>query len=184
MREEGHYYIRRVPKLPKKGNANTLYAIIGSTINEFFRWVPNGSYEEIKIGGGEQDNFSRTISVNVSDLSGNGTIKEQIVEYVNTLNYDKIDTDSDIWVEYDDTPIITLTAFNVDTEGDVCNTGASEEFLTTYYHNGAGKYPALGDIVYSDMEGLIALNEGEGVMRNGKGFTTDEDGILVEFSCL
>ena len=50
----------------------------------------------------DQDNFSRVINVTCDDLSGIGTIEEQIVEYVNSLNYNKEQTDSDIWIEYDD----------------------------------------------------------------------------------
>ena len=50
----------------------------------------------------DQDNFSRVINVTCDDLSGIGTIDEQIAEYVNSLNYNKEQTDSDIWIEYDD----------------------------------------------------------------------------------
>lgn len=50
----------------------------------------------------DQDNFSRVINVTCDDLSGIGTIEEQITEYVNSLNYNKEQTDSDIWIEYDD----------------------------------------------------------------------------------
>ena len=50
----------------------------------------------------DQDNFSRVINVTCDDLSGIGTIEEQIAEYVNSLNYNKEQTDSDIWIEYDD----------------------------------------------------------------------------------
>ncbi len=37
-KEEGHYTIKRVPSLPKRGNANWLYAIMGPDIKEFYRW--------------------------------------------------------------------------------------------------------------------------------------------------
>jgi hypothetical protein len=76
MREEGHYYIRRVPKLPKKGNANALYAIIGSTINEFFRWVPGGKYETITIGGSGIESIQAGTNVTIT---GTGTLGDPII---------------------------------------------------------------------------------------------------------
>ena len=55
MREEGHYIVRRVVKLPTKGNANVLYAIKTNDeepdkINILYRWIPKGKYQEIQIG--------------------------------------------------------------------------------------------------------------------------------------
>jgi hypothetical protein len=49
----------------------------------------------------EQDNFSRVITVVPSNLNGNGTLEEKIARYVNTLNYNKLETDSDIWIQFD-----------------------------------------------------------------------------------
>jgi hypothetical protein len=51
-REEGHYSIKRVRRLPSGGNANLLYAIIDDKIDTLYRWLPNGTYEPITIGGG------------------------------------------------------------------------------------------------------------------------------------
>jgi hypothetical protein len=48
-----------------------------------------------------QDNFSRTIKVAPTNLSGEGTIEAQICEYVNSLSLLKKDTDADVWVELD-----------------------------------------------------------------------------------
>jgi len=48
-----------------------------------------------------QNNFSRTIKVKGSDLSGTGTLLSQIAAYINTLQLVKTDVDSDIWIEYD-----------------------------------------------------------------------------------
>lgn len=47
-----------------------------------------------------QDNFSRTITVLESDLSGIGTLQEQIAEYINSLDYDKSEVDAEIWIDY------------------------------------------------------------------------------------
>jgi len=48
-REEGHYTIKRVGKLPKKGNSNLLYMITGNSVDTFYRWLPNNTYESISI---------------------------------------------------------------------------------------------------------------------------------------
>lgn len=51
---------------------------------------------------GSQNNYSRTITVTVDDLSGIGTIEEQIAEYVTGLGYTKEEIDSDIWIDFED----------------------------------------------------------------------------------
>lgn len=51
-------------------------------------------------GPTDQNNISKVITVYPSNLSGNGTLEEQIAEYVNTLNYNKTEIDSDIWIDY------------------------------------------------------------------------------------
>ena len=49
--EEGTYLIKRVRKLPKKGNANYLYFIKGDIVDKLYRWNnTRGSYDEILIG--------------------------------------------------------------------------------------------------------------------------------------
>lgn len=55
-REEGHYTIKRVKKLPKKGNSNLLYVIKTEdtepdVIEKCYRWLLNGTYQEITLGG-------------------------------------------------------------------------------------------------------------------------------------
>lgn len=55
---------------------------------------------DIAITSSDQNNISRTIEIHQADLSGIGTLEEQIAEYINTLDYDKTDVDSDIWIEY------------------------------------------------------------------------------------
>lgn len=48
-----------------------------------------------------QNNFSRTINIKASDLSGTGTLEEKIIAYVNSLPYIKEASDADIWINYD-----------------------------------------------------------------------------------
>ena len=75
MREEGHYYIKRVAKLPKNGNANVLYAIRDSVLEEFFRWQPGGGYETITVGSGGANIQAGT---NVT-ITGTGTAGDPFV---------------------------------------------------------------------------------------------------------
>lgn len=58
----------------------------------------------------DQNNFSRTIEVTKENLSGNGTLEQQITEYINSLGYIKADTDSDIWIKYTDEEPLVLTS--------------------------------------------------------------------------
>lgn len=50
----------------------------------------------------DQDNFSRNIEVTSTDLEGavEVTLEGQLASFINTLSYDKLDTDSEIWVDY------------------------------------------------------------------------------------
>ena len=41
----------------------------------------------------------------------------------------------------------------------ICNQLSSQ---TTYYHNGSGTYPVVGDIVYTNSAGTTPLNGGSG----------------------
>lgn len=50
VNEEGLYLIKRVKKLPVRGNYNWLYAIIDEKIDKLYRWTPKRKYEAITIG--------------------------------------------------------------------------------------------------------------------------------------
>ncbi len=49
--EEGNYTLKRVDKLPTRGNANLLYTYKIEKIESLFSWLPEGKYEEIQVGG-------------------------------------------------------------------------------------------------------------------------------------
>mgnify|MGYP006897547871 CR=1 FL=1 len=38
FKEDGHYFIRIVDRLPKRGNAQIFYMIKGDSIDKFYRW--------------------------------------------------------------------------------------------------------------------------------------------------
>ena len=46
----------------------------------------------------ELNGYSVSIDILQSNLSGNGTIEEQVVEYINALNYEKTSNDNDIFI--------------------------------------------------------------------------------------
>jgi hypothetical protein len=83
------------------------YAIIKKCLNCY---IANINFDKIiqdafidtniTITASDQNNISRTITVYESDLSGIGTLEDQIAAYVNNLNYDKAEIDSDIWIEF------------------------------------------------------------------------------------
>lgn len=99
-----------------------------------------------------QDNIAKVINVYEADLSGEGTLEEQIVEYINSLNYEKLETDAEIWINYVSTPV--LTAFLVSTSsGNACDSPNLSPYNLTLYHDGSNTYPVIGDTIYIDEEG-------------------------------
>lgn len=61
-KEEGHYTIKRVDRLPKRGNYNILYAMKTKTLNKFYRYLQDGEYEEISLGAVSINNTSDLIN--------------------------------------------------------------------------------------------------------------------------
>lgn len=50
IKEDGQYYIKRVQRLPKRGNANVLYILKSLKIDTLYRWnVFTSEYESIKV---------------------------------------------------------------------------------------------------------------------------------------
>ena len=81
MREEGHYTIKRVTSLPKKGNSNFLYSVKGvQEMQILYRWLLNGSYEEIVVGSGGVGNITGLIlpGTNIT-ITGTGTLGDPYI---------------------------------------------------------------------------------------------------------
>lgn len=78
VKEEGHYTIKRINKLPKKGNANFLYAIKGDTIDKLYRAIPKGGYETISIGS-VADGKTYLESGTDVNVTGTGTLSDPYV---------------------------------------------------------------------------------------------------------
>lgn len=77
-KEEGHYTIKRVDKLPKKGNANWLYALKSLKLDKFYRWDAfKSDFEEIQVGGGTSG-INLESGVNIS-ITGAGTEEDPLV---------------------------------------------------------------------------------------------------------
>ncbi|MBB1193563.1 hypothetical protein DNC80_07755 [Flavobacterium sp. SOK18b] len=98
-----------------------------------------------------QNNFSKVIKVYSSDLSGNGSLEEQICEYVNSLNYIKMDTDADVWIEYneveDHTPLPVNAIVSNWTDWSVCSVDGFQS-RTRYVitpASGGGTTPVLSE---------------------------------------
>lgn len=49
-KEEGHYTIKRVDRLPKKGNYNWLYILKADRLEVLYKYTQSGEYEEIPVG--------------------------------------------------------------------------------------------------------------------------------------
>jgi hypothetical protein len=73
-KEEGHYTIKRVVRLPKKGNANWLYAIIDDKIEELYRWDTFKSiYETLPLGKTSNTNGGSETITSLIDNGGSFT---------------------------------------------------------------------------------------------------------------
>ena len=67
--EEGHYTIKRVDKLPKRGNTNWLYQVRSPFLTELYWWSLEGRWETITVG-------SQITAINEGDnvtITGTGT---------------------------------------------------------------------------------------------------------------
>lgn len=94
--EEGHYTIKRVPKLPKRGNANWLYAIISDHIKEVYRWDAfKKEYETITLGA--------TSYLELTDIP-----EEVIITKTSEITNDGADGDS-YYIEYKDLSKVATT---------------------------------------------------------------------------
>lgn len=190
VREEGHYTIKRVDTLPVKGNANFLYALKGS-IGEFYRWLPNNTYETISVGGAstDQDNIAKVIEVTSADIAPfmGITIEDRIVQYINSLNYEKLDTDAEIWINYTEVQESLFTLFNISSEsGSGCPPQVFQDIDSTAYHNGENEFPVIGDTVYSDALGEEPHPPGEFIINEGLGDSfigISLGGLVVSISC-
>ena len=82
--EEGIYTIKRVEKLPVgRGNSNILYVIKEKGFINFYRWLPNGIYETLPIGGNDGSETKITSGTDII-ITGSGTIADP---YVIKLNW-------------------------------------------------------------------------------------------------
>lgn len=71
MKEEGHYTIKRVSQLPKKGNHNMMYIIKGKPLDRVYVWgKKGGGYEEILL-------VSQTSNDTLDRILSNGNITDK-----------------------------------------------------------------------------------------------------------
>lgn len=85
--------------------------------------------------------------------------------------------------EDDETPVVTLTSFTANLDGDPCFLDAMT-FPTTLYHNGEEEYPLVGDTIYSDAAGTMPLTFENFQTSLPSGVVTDGNGVSSNFSCL
>ena len=72
MREEGHYTIKRLKKLPKRGNSNWLYTLEKDNMAIYYLWTLDNEYEKICIS----DSMSFATKIEAGDnivITGTGT---------------------------------------------------------------------------------------------------------------
>lgn len=129
-----------------------------------------------------QDNIAKVIQVGYDDIEGYvGTLEEKIAQYINDLDYEKLETDSEIWVEY--TPLelleVSYTAYSDEyPSSTVVDTGSlyynADEDL--YYLDSEGTSlasntdldPTVMSVYLSDLDGIYDLSNGEATMQTCK----------------
>lgn len=130
-----------------------------------------------------QDNIAKVINVYKADLSGEGTLEEQIVEYINSLNYEKLETDAEIWINYVSTSVLTAFLVSI-SSGDGCSNVNLSPYNLTLYHDGSNVYPEIGDTIYIDEEGDdIFITTGDKQMDNLEYLRTNNLGERVIINC-
>lgn len=92
------------------------------------------------------DHTAKSITVTADDIEAcvtcNGeTLEEQIAQYLNTLNYDDINVNGEVWVEYDDLVVIYVP-FTVYDRG--------RPTPVQFAHGGENTLPVIGDKIYID----------------------------------
>ncbi len=98
IKEEGHYTIQRVKTLPKNGNSNLLYALKTTTLDKFYRWLPNNTYEEIDLGTVSEEVISvLTYPVENSYADDSEMISDQVNQ---TEKFFQYVIDNDFYYEY------------------------------------------------------------------------------------
>ena len=132
----------------------------------------------------ELDNIAKVIYVNEANLSPGATLEDRIAAYVNTLGYDKLRTDAEIWIEYSD-EVVTLTSFLASsTTGDACTAPDLSPYNVVLYHNGTGAYPANGDIVTLDDSGTLPIEFSTEIqMANLEYLKTNASGVRLQIIC-
>jgi len=99
-----------------------------------------------------QNNFSRTINVSAQDIApfySEGDVEDRLIAYVNDLDYEKLETDSDVWIKFNDAVTLFNSSFVL--VGDPCDFDPTLQTLPqNYYHTGSSALPETGDYVYED----------------------------------
>lgn len=84
------------------------------------------------------------------------------------------------------TAIPTITPFSLSTlQGDACLTPDLSPYDQTFYHNGIGTYPDIGDIIYYDAGGTLLVDGAGGhyQMANLNYLFIDSFGISTLIEC-
>jgi len=154
----------------------------------------------LESSSGETDNFVRVLSILSTDLSGTGTIEEQICEYILSLPIEERtiqETDSkwNIEVIIEEGVFIAKYPFILSTLEviDACNNiGMFKEQpidRLAYFADpdGIGGYPEFGDICYEDEAGTTLLENGvftHNYQNTGNTSVQIFNGVISGISCL
>lgn len=161
--EESHYTIKLVDKLPKKGNANWLYAIKNEPIKKGYVWTLENEYRTIYIGSSEETEELTFLQAGTNvTVTGEGTMSDPFI--VSSIKF----TPTNLLVDYGVTLATVATTNNYN---DLDNLPTEINILDTAYGidwNGDTVNGASRNTIYDKIESLPkpaleAIDEGNGI---------------------
>jgi len=145
---------------------------------------------------GDQNNIATFLRASPFDepiRNGEGSLKQRLVSYVNSLGFNKTQIQCQIFVAFSTNPqavdgnFLTPFATSGDSELDPCDSPDLSPYQELLYHNGESDFPVVGDQVFTDYNSQNEFVTPSGTVRQtfGGGYLrTDSNGFVVEIICL
>lgn len=131
-----------------------------------------------------QDNTVRVLTIQVSNLSGTGTMEQQICDYILALPEEQrtiSETDSK-WNVVVNIPVAGINfQISMANDIDLCNNNNPGYLTQTVYSGGSQGVPELGDILYTNIERTNLLPTGTYFRQDNN--LNIVDGVVTYFYC-
>jgi len=139
-------------------------------------------------GGGEQDNYVRTLYINKADLSFNEVIsyEQSICNYILALPEEErtiADTDSKWNIVVSNSPLTVYESFSIGVNNAISLCDPTPQFFPTQtvYTSADPTNFQVGDLIYIDSEGIELLPNGRYWKNTGNLYIVN--GAVTEYTC-